>query len=199
MSVSYLECSFCGTNNGNRYRDRYGNICVTEADSYPDFYRCSSCGVVLCRSCAYKVGKERSAHHVFSSSEHWVECPRCGGKLIHILSSKGQSSGSGCFITSATLKSLNKPDDCYELNLFRTFRDNWMKENHPEDIAQYYHIAPKIVDAIDKSDESASIYSSIWESYLKDCQSLIEQGNEEEAYTQYKQMVSDLIKDYYTD
>lgn len=36
------------------------------------------------------------------------------------------SSSSGCYITTAACSSFKKSDDCYELNMFRRFRDNWL-------------------------------------------------------------------------
>ena len=33
---------------------------------------------------------------------------------------------SGCFLTTATVKYMGKPDDCYELTVLRDFRDKYM-------------------------------------------------------------------------
>jgi len=35
---------------------------------------------------------------------------------------------SGCFITTATLTSLGKDDNCIELTIFREFRDTYLKK-----------------------------------------------------------------------
>lgn len=37
-------------------------------------------------------------------------------------------NSDGCFITTAVCDSFNKLDDCYELTMFRDFRDNWLKK-----------------------------------------------------------------------
>ena len=38
----------------------------------------------------------------------------------------GFKKGVFCYITTAVCKSLNKPDDCYELNLLREYRDQYL-------------------------------------------------------------------------
>ena len=52
-----------------------------------------------------------------------------------------------CYITTAVCESLGKPDDCYELNLLRDYRDSYlMKQEDGEALVQrYYDIAPTIV------------------------------------------------------
>ena len=102
--------------------------------------------------------------------------------------------GSDCFITTATLASLKTIDDnCYELTTFRKFRDTWLKEHHPEDIDEYYRIAPRIVTGINASKESEMIYNKIWSNHLHPCLTLIENGKHSEAYELYKQTVKELM------
>jgi len=67
-----------------------------------------------------------------------------------------------CFITTATCETLGKPDNCYELNLFRDFRDNWL-ERQPDGkalIQEYYDVAPKIVNSINKR-KDANIFTGL--------------------------------------
>ena len=62
---------------------------------------------------------------------------------------KGNDSG-GCFLTSACTEARGLPDDCHELTVLRSFRDGYLR-SQPEgeaEIAEYYAVAPKIVDAI---------------------------------------------------
>jgi hypothetical protein len=55
-----------------------------------------------------------------------IEC------LVYAKNEKNRDSFKGsCFITSAALTALHKGDDCYELNAFRQFRDNWLA-NEPD-------------------------------------------------------------------
>lgn len=68
---------------------------------------------------------------------------------------KGDTSG-GCYLTSACMYSKGLPDDCYELETLRNFRDTWLKnsEEGREIIKEYYEVAPKIVSAINETKES---------------------------------------------
>lgn len=104
----------------------------------------------------------------------------------------------GCFITSAVFKSLNKPNDCFELNSFRKFRDSWLKyqDNGKQDIEEYYKKAPLIVKNIELKNEKDLIYIEIWEIYLKKCLELITVGKYEEVRKTYSQMFLELKKKY---
>lgn len=108
------------------------------------------------------------------------------------------TKSDGCFITTAVCDSFRKPDNCYELTMFRAFRDNWLKKqtDGQQLIAQYYTIAPKIVKNIDKLVDADEIYLHIWNKYLKPCLSYIEHGKNEQCKSVYVQMVQDLYKKY---
>ena len=104
------------------------------------------------------------------------------------------SSGS-CFITTATLTALGKDDNCIELNMFRKFRDTYLKENSADKIQKYYRIAPAICDVINQEQNAKEIYKNIWERHLSACYHMIKIGEFDEAYLLYKKMVSDLFDD----
>ena len=59
-----------------------------------------------------------------------------------------------CYITTAVCDSLNKPDNCLELNLLRDYRDNILisEEGGADLIDEYYDIAPTIVKRINRCD-----------------------------------------------
>lgn len=68
----------------------------------------------------------------------------------------------GCFITSACVKANGLPDNCYELEILRLYRDTYIL-NLPQGnilIKEYYQNAPKIVTAINKNLRQKEIY--IW-------------------------------------
>ena len=52
-----------------------------------------------------------------------------------------------CYVTTAVCRSLQKPDECYELKLLREYRDRYLvsSEGGKETIREYYNIAPTIV------------------------------------------------------
>jgi len=100
----------------------------------------------------------------------------------------------GCFITTATCETLGKPDNCYELNLFRNFRDSWLI-NQPDGkalIEEYYEVAPQIVRSINQQKESKQIYDSIWNKYLSDCIAMIEKEDYLSCKRKYVAMVRNL-------
>lgn len=110
----------------------------------------------------------------------------------------GGGRGSGCYITTAICKNDNKPDNCYELQQFRKFRDEWLANQSDGNklIKRYYDIAPSIVNLIDNSENSSKIYNEIKESYLNECLFYIENGMEEECKIKYINMVNDLTSRY---
>ena len=96
---------------------------------------------------------------------------------------------SMCYLTSACVTHRGLSDDCEELTLLRYFRDNYMKhlEGGPELIAEYYAIAPKIIEAIEKRADRNEIYNDIYQTVLK-CVSLIKQKNYPSTLLLYQNM-----------
>lgn len=103
-----------------------------------------------------------------------------------------------CYITTAICQSQGKPDDCYELQLLRSYRDGYLSHipGGNELINEYYSMAPSIVKAIDMRPDSHEIYDRIYEDHLLPCIRLIERGKMEEAMKAYKAMAEELYKKY---
>ena len=114
---------------------------------------------------------------------------------------QNQSNGSkdeGCFITTAVCDSFGKPDDCFELTTFRKFRDTWLV-NQPDGkalIAEYYSIAPRIVANINRLDNAAQIYETLWQKYLEPCLNFIRRGDNLACKNKYVEMIRELKKVY---
>ena len=111
-------------------------------------------------------------------------------------SQNNNDNGGFCFITTAVCQTFGKPDDCYELTMFRNFRDTWLIEQ-PDGkalIAEYYSIAPSIVTKIDSLSDSAQIYKTIWKKYLVPCLNFIRNGDNLACKNLYVKMVRDLKK-----
>ena len=104
-----------------------------------------------------------------------------------------------CYITTAVCCALNKGDNCYELQMFRKFRDEWLLKQRDGKtiIEEYYRIAPKIVNTIDKQADSLRIYKRIWDCYLKKCLTMIENGQNRECKNTYMTMVQNLKDRFY--
>ncbi|MGO5130001.1 CFI-box-CTERM domain-containing protein [Mitsuokella jalaludinii] len=110
-----------------------------------------------------------------------------------------QKKSSGCFITTAVCQCFGKSDDCYELTMFRHFRDNWLMQQ-PDGkalIAEYYATAPAIVSCIDGREHPADIYQQIWQRYLSPCLKHLEQGEYKACKERYIAMVCTLKAKYY--
>jgi len=110
----------------------------------------------------------------------------------------GFKKGKLCFITTAVCDSFGKPDDCYELQSFRAFRDEIMgnSETGRALIHEYYDIAPGIVTCIDMQEDRKEIYRLIWERWLSHCLSDIEENRMESCRLRYEEMVRTLEKKY---
>ena len=100
------------------------------------------------------------------------------------------SSSSGCFLTSACVSYMKKSDDCEELTVLRTFRDNYLasKEEGKALVEEYYAIAPAIVEKIEGSANADEYFKDIYKTVLR-CVEAIKGGENEIAVALYKQMV----------
>lgn len=60
------------------------------------------------------------------------------------------NSGAGCFLTTAVVEQRGEADDGPTLTTLRNFRDTFMRQSaqHRALVAQYYNVAPAIVDRI---------------------------------------------------
>lgn len=135
-------------------------------------------------------------------------CPHCEGDTLHyfeegrgfvcVACNKTGTEGGGCFITTAVCLSRDLPDDCYELNILRAFRDNHLKYNR--DFAYliniYYEIAPKIVREIDKSPNRNAIYNELYDNYIIKSIKSIENNDYKSATDIYVLMALKLFEKY---
>lgn len=114
---------------------------------------------------------------------HWD-----GNKIVD------ESSGDWrCYITSATVSSMNLPDNCDELNTLRWFRDHVMmcSDQGRREISNYYQTAPQIVTAINQRPDANQIYQEIFYRHITPSVSAIINGRHHDAYAIYKSMVSE--------
>ena len=110
---------------------------------------------------------------------------------------KGNDSG-GCFLTSACTEARGLPDDCHELTVLRAFRDGYLR-SQPEceaEIAEYYAVAPKIVDAIRSKADAVEAFDAIYRELVEPCVAMIERGENVEAHALYRSYVLRLKKHY---
>lgn len=157
-----------------------------------DYVREYECG--SCREYEYKGENEKGYCNRYHAYYYPDDSCRYWEKSDHVY-----SSGGGCYLTTACTSYKNLPDDCVELMTLRSFRDNYIAAT-PEglrDIKEYYQTAPRIVRAIDASDERDVEYEKIYTDVITPCVSMINTGEKEGAYKLYKKMVRELEKKYY--
>lgn len=120
------------------------------------------------------------------------------GKAIKdVIFGGGRRSGGGCYITTATCEEYGKPDDCYELTSFRSFRDNWLinQPDGKELIDMYYKTAPGFVELINQQSNRTEIYRYLNDTYLSQCLKYIEQGENEKCKELYVSMMEYLYEE----
>ncbi len=108
------------------------------------------------------------------------------------------TSSSGCFISSACVKSKGLPDNCEELQTLRAFRDA-KKAKDPaflELVNEYYRIAPAIVEKIDSLSNAKDIYQELYINLVCGCVALIKDNKEDEAVVLYTNIVRELQNEY---
>jgi hypothetical protein len=99
-----------------------------------------------------------------------------------------------CFITTAVCDTLGKPEDCYELERFREFRDHFLlgSEEGRRLVEEYYAIAPRIVTYLNMHSDSSERYHWLWNTYLRPCLTDLELGHKKRCRNRYIRMVRKL-------
>lgn len=133
----------------------------------------------------YKSGKEDRCNH------GWKPHDECG-------TGETESKDSKCFLTTACIRVAGLTDNCYELTTLRSFRDNFVAKmvRGPAVLAEYYEIAPVIVQKI-KQDANRDIVLSDVFATVKKAVELIECGNHIEAFDHYEAMFVDLKRRFH--
>jgi len=101
------------------------------------------------------------------------------------------AGGGGCFLTTACVEVMGLNDECWVLTLARSFRDSYMSatKDRAQEIKDYYEYAPKIVEAINRREDSERIWKRLfWQDVVPFA---IEVGTEnlESSHELYKKMI----------
>ncbi len=104
-----------------------------------------------------------------------------------------------CYITTAVCEVLGKDDDCYELNLLRSYRDGYLSSlsEGPGWISTYYDVAPTIVKHINAAPDREAVYAAVWTEYIKPCINMIEHEQYAQCAQLYRSMVDHLKGRYF--
>ena len=121
---------------------------------------------------------------------------RSYSKGSHSKHNKG-GSGGGCYLTTACTKAMNLPDDCYELNVLRSFRDNILmsQPTGKKAVREYYNMAPEIVQAVEEQEDAQVIWRSVYRD-IGQAVSLVLSNDFEGALKHYKKLSLDLKQRY---
>lgn len=115
------------------------------------------------------------------------------------LKSAPDKKGLPCFLTTACTQYMGLPDDCEALTTLRAFRDGYISKlkDGPAMIAEYYRIAPEIVQGIYARPEAEADWhwSSIYE-IIRSCVDAIQNEHNNFAYESYKSMVLHLKEQF---
>ena len=103
-----------------------------------------------------------------------------------------------CFLTTACIRAKDLPDDCDELQTLRYFRDGWLKKQAegPVLTEEYDIIAPKIVQAINRSEDASAVWTRLYDELVLPCVWLIKVGKMEDALYLYKTWTTKLKEQY---
>lgn len=106
------------------------------------------------------------------------------------------ASMDDCFLTSACVRAKNLPDNCYELQMLRSFRDNYMKNSDKGNllIEQYYEVAPNIVKKINTLHNQKEVYNYMYETLVIPSLNYIRAGEEIAAMEYYQEYTLALNK-----
>jgi len=104
----------------------------------------------------------------------------------------------GCFITTATCKSIGRPDNCEELLMLKNFRDAYLisESDGPSLIMVYYAIAPEIVKLIEADYDALGVYNNIYNEYILKICDLIREKKLVMAKKKLIMMTASLWKKY---
>ena len=113
-----------------------------------------------------------------------------------ILGGGGGGNGMlGSYIATATTQSIGEEG----LKVFEDWRDYMFTAlpTFTSSFGRYRATAPKIVEEIDKKENSKALYKEIWDDYLKPIFDMIKEDKDNpKALSDYKVMVRDLTKKY---
>lgn len=104
--------------------------------------------------------------------------------------SNSPGGGSFCFLTTVVCDYYGKPDNCFELETMRRYRDTWLR-NQPGGrklIAEYYNTALLLVSLLEKSEYYSEYCETMHDKYIMPCLELIFQKKYKECRRLYEQM-----------
>jgi len=117
-------------------------------------------------------------------------------KGANLKGAKGIKTG-GCYLTTACAEAMKLPDDCFELQTLREFRDVYLAQTLAgrKMIEEYYETAPEIVEAINATGNRNEIFKGLY-AEINEIVSLIKNGESEKAVLAYRDLTLSLKNKY---
>ncbi|MDO8460426.1 MAG: CFI-box-CTERM domain-containing protein [Nanoarchaeota archaeon] len=117
-------------------------------------------------------------------------------KGSHTKHSKG-SSGGPCYLTTTCTSARGLSDNCLELTTLRAFRDQILIPSRTgrELVREYYELAPQIVEAVNTSGNSQSVWNDVY-SDIQRIVGLVKGSKFNEAFNNYRRMTTALKEKY---
>lgn len=162
-------------------------LCLTDSDYYGTFY------------C-----EKKSERHLATDPSCRRSCyayKRSNSAINNAIDFSKSHSSSGCYLTTIMCKILNYPDNCYYLQMLRTFRDTVMKTNinyYPL-LYTYDVIGPIIANKLEHDPNRIEIANVMFSKYIINAVTAIEESKEKEAINTYIAMTNALGEKYNID
>jgi len=120
------------------------------------------------------------------------------GGIKAVINPRNRGEEDNCFITTACVQHYNLPDNCYQLQTLRAFRDSYLKtqKGGSELIKQYYSVAPALVKLINRHPDKENLFSNIFQQINFAC-ALIQREENAKAKKLYIEVVSNLLKRFH--
>jgi len=109
----------------------------------------------------------------------------------------GSKKALMCFLTTACVNHFGLPDNCYQLNTLRKYRDSYLASTAGgrDLVLDYYRIAPAIVRNINADREQKNVFAYINDVIRLSCEH-IERHEYSQAQNAYVDMVHTLRRRY---
>ena len=131
---------------------------------------------------------------------------RCGKNELHrrayfqgdSLAGGGRTKkGKRCFLTTACAEAKGLDDNCEELQVLRSFRDDYLLQTADgrDLVSAYYALAPELMAHIDRQVDAQAIYANLYED-IAQAVLYVKTGRKGEALDVYRMMVRELQKTY---
>lgn len=167
-------------------------------------YKNSVYKYVTCSACHKQFAITNGEHDYYESKgldmpKRCKECRESGRWPTYEHSHNSSNDSGGCFITTAVCEYFGREDDCYELTMLRSFRDNWLakQKNGAMEIALYYDCAPKLVEKMKASPDYASTCEELMHTYIRPCVELIRKHQDEACRQLYIKGLQYMLNKYH--